>query len=49
MRLNQNLLVDGTGLGLSSVKVAATKINGYVKVLESSIRGTTFEFKFKNN
>ena len=49
VRLNHNLLVDGTGLGLSSVKVAATKINGNVKVLQSSIRGTTFEFKFKNN
>lgn len=49
VRINQNVNIDGTGLGLSSVKIAATKINGNVKVLESSKKGTTFEFKFKNN
>lgn len=49
VRINQNITVDGTGLGLSSVKIAAQKIKGNVKVLESSIKGTTFEVKFKNN
>ena len=49
VRISQNVNIDGTGLGLSSVKIAATKINGNVKVLESSKKGTTFEFKFKNN
>lgn len=49
VRINQNVNIDGTGLGLSSVKIAASKINGNVKVLESSNKGTTFEVKFKNN
>lgn len=49
VRINQNIQVDGTGLGLSSVKIAASKINGNVKIVESSKKGTTFEFNFKNN
>lgn len=49
VRINQEIQIDGTGLGLSSVRIAASKINGNVKVLESSKNGTTFEFKFKNN
>jgi light-regulated signal transduction histidine kinase (bacteriophytochrome) len=49
VRINQNVQVDGTGLGLSSVKIAASKINGNVKIVESSKKGTTFEFNFKNN
>lgn len=48
VRIPHSLQIEGTGLGLSSVKMAATKMNGHVKIKSSSSLGTTFEFTFKN-
>ena len=47
VRIERGLEIDGTGLGLSSVKMAANKMNGNVRVLSSNQYGTTFEFTFK--
>lgn len=48
VRIQQSLQIEGTGLGLSSVKMAARKMNGNVRIISSSNLGTTFEFTFKN-
>lgn len=48
VRIQQKQQTEGTGLGLSSVKMAARKMNGNVKVKASNSLGTTFEFTFKN-
>jgi len=48
VRIQKKTQIEGTGLGLSSVKMAARKMNGNVRVKSSSAIGTTFEFTFKN-
>ncbi|WMW77389.1 sensor histidine kinase [Flavobacterium sp. 20NA77.7] len=48
VRIQQRIQIEGTGLGLSSVKMAARKMNGNVRIISSSSLGTTFEFTFKN-
>lgn len=48
VRIQHGLHIEGTGLGLSSVKMAATKMNGNVRITTSNSLGTSFEFTFKN-